>query len=221
MASDEAQEFRQKSSVGELAKAAVWRRDDKPHSGMIEALLTGIRDGAIDATKPLQISSVDSPWLQSKLYSKLRMSMGKNIDIVVPYCKTPHPLHSLVRVDPLNEAINPGDGPLKNQIKAMRWKAVDCTGQGLQNVNSPSDLRMSSGFIASPSMTLGTICARHSSLFLEDPLFYLRTRQVPRLGRLFDLCPRLRRQSEPYILNHRPIRESVSVRMGPGILGEQ
>ena len=144
MASDEAQEFRQKSSVGELAKAAVWRRDDKPHSGMIEALLTGIRDGAIDATKPLQISSVDSPWLQSKLYSKLRMSMGKNIDIVVPYCKTPHPLHSLVRVDPLNEAINPGNGPLKNQIKAMRWKAVDCTGQGLQNVNSPSDLRMSS-----------------------------------------------------------------------------
>ncbi|MGB0471298.1 MAG: molybdenum cofactor guanylyltransferase [Candidatus Thalassarchaeaceae archaeon] len=142
MASDEAQEFRQKSSVGELAKAAVWRRDDKPHSGMIEALLTGIRDGAIDATKPLQISSVDSPWLQSKLYSKLRMSMGKNIDIVVPYCKTPHPLHSLVRVDPLNEALNPGNGPLKSQIKAMRWKAVDCTGQGLQNVNSPSDLRM-------------------------------------------------------------------------------
>ena len=144
MASDEAQEFRQKSSVGELAKAAVWRRDDKPHSGMIEALLTGIRDGAIDATKPLQISSVDSPWLQSKLYSKLRMSMGKNIDIVVPYCKTPHPLHSLVRVDPLNEALNPGNGPLKNQIKSMRWKAVDCTGQGLQNVNSPSDLRMNS-----------------------------------------------------------------------------
>ena len=144
MASDEDQEFRQKSSVGELAKAAVWRRDDKPHSGMIEALLTGIRDGAIDATKPLQISSVDSPWLQSKLYSKLRMSMGKSIDIVVPYCKTPHPLHSLVRVDPLNEALNPGNGPLKNQIKAMRWKAVDCTGQGLQNVNTPSDLRMSS-----------------------------------------------------------------------------
>ena len=144
MASDEDQELRQKSSVGELAKAAVWRRDDRPHSGMIEALLTGIRDGAIDATKPLQISSVDSPWLQSKLYSKLRMSMGKSIDIVVPYCKTPHPLHSLVRVDPLNEALNPGNGPLKNQIKAMRWKAVDCTGQGLQNVNSPSDLRMSS-----------------------------------------------------------------------------
>ena len=88
MASDEVQESRQKSSAGELAHRVVWRRDNVPHSGMIEALLKGMSDETLDPNEPLQISPVDSPWLRKELYQSLRMNLANDVDVVVPEMKS-------------------------------------------------------------------------------------------------------------------------------------
>ena len=140
MASDEVQESRQRSSAGDLAHRVVWGRDNVPYSGMIEALLKAMSDETLDPTKPLQISSVDSPWLRKELYQKLRMNLTKDVDIVVPRDKIIHPLHALFRVEALAAELSPVAGPLKHQIQRMRWRAVDCEGLGLGNVNHPGDL---------------------------------------------------------------------------------
>ena len=140
MASDEDQESRQRSSAGDLAHGVVWGRDNVPYSGMIEALLKAMSDETLDPTKPLQISSVDSPWLRKELYQKLRMNLTNDVDIVVPRHKIIHPLHALFRVEALAAELSPVAGPLKHQIQRMRWRAVDCEGLGLGNVNHPGDL---------------------------------------------------------------------------------
>ena len=138
MASDEVQESRQRSSAGDLAHGVVWGRDNVPYSGMIEALLKAMSDETLDPTKPLQISSVDSPWLRKELY-KAYVWSAHNVDVVVPE-KIIHPLHALLRVDALSRELSPMAGPLKHQIQRMRWRAVDCEGLGLGNVNHPGDL---------------------------------------------------------------------------------
>ena len=142
MASDEVQESRQKSSAGELAHRVVWRRDNVPHSGMIGALLKGMSDETLDPNEPLQISPVDSPWLRKELYQSLRMNLANDVDVVVPRDEIIHPLHALLRVDAISRELSPMAGPLKQQIQRMRWRAVDCEGLGLGNLNHPGDLRI-------------------------------------------------------------------------------
>ena len=68
------------------------------------------------------------------------MNLTNDMDIVVPRDKIIHPLHALFRVEALAAELSPVAGPLKHQIQRMRWRAVDCEGLGLGNVNHPGDL---------------------------------------------------------------------------------
>ena len=124
-----------------IAHRVVWRRDNVPHSGMIEALLKGMSDEYWIPTSPPNLP-YDSPWLRKELYQSLRMNLANNVDVVVPRDEIIHPLHALLRVDALSRELSPMAGPLKQQIQRMRLRAVACEGLGLGTLNHPGDLRI-------------------------------------------------------------------------------
>ena len=71
LAADEQQKNSQRDAMDGISGNIEWLLDPIPHQGLIEALASGVRRSNFDQTLPLQLSAVDSPWLDHSIYSAL------------------------------------------------------------------------------------------------------------------------------------------------------
>jgi len=140
LAADEQQKNSQKDAMDGIFGNIEWLLDLIPHQGLIEALTSGARRSNFDQTLPLQLSAVDSPWLDHSIYPALKKALHGDTEVVIPADQRLHPLHSLVRSPSVLEGVNPDDGPLRDQLKRLNSVIVPWPESELINLNAPSDL---------------------------------------------------------------------------------
>ena len=140
LAADEQQKNSQKDAMDGISGNIEWLLDPIPHQGLIEALVSGVRRSNFDQTLPLQLSAVDSPWLDHSIYPALEKALYGDTEVAIPADHRLHPLHSLVRFPSVLEGVNPDDGPLRDQLKRLNSVIVPWPESELTNLNAPSDL---------------------------------------------------------------------------------
>jgi len=140
LAADEQQKNSQKDAMDGISGNIEWLLDPIPHQGLIEALVSGVRRSNFDQTLPLQLSAVDSPWLDHSIYPALEKALHGDMEVAIPADQRLHPLHSLVRFPSVLEGVNPDDGPLRDQLKRLNSVIVPWPESELTNLNAPSDL---------------------------------------------------------------------------------
>ena len=140
LAADEQQKNSQKDAMDGISGNIEWLLDPIPHQGLIEALVSGARRSNFDQTLPLQLSAVDSPWLDLSIYPALEKALHGDMEVAIPADHRLHPLHSLVRFPSVLEGVNPDDGPLRDQLKRLNSVIVPWPESELTNLNAPSDL---------------------------------------------------------------------------------
>ena len=140
LAADEEQKRIQKRTMDESCNDVEWLLDSIPHGGLIEALVSGVERSHFDQTLPLQLSSVDSPWLNPNIHIALQRELSKDIDVAMPSGNRIHPLHSLVSAPSLLNTVKPDAGPLREQLKSLNSAILHWPESELTNVNVPSDL---------------------------------------------------------------------------------
>ena len=140
LAADEQQEKSQRDALDGFSCNIQWLLDPIPHQGLIEALAHGVRRSDFDQTLPLQLSTVDSPWLDHSIYEVLKNAFHEDTEVAIPADHRLHPLHSLVKSPTILEGINPGDGPLRDQLKKLNSVVIQWPESELTNLNAPSDL---------------------------------------------------------------------------------
>ncbi|MFL2953409.1 MAG: hypothetical protein CBD52_001705 [Euryarchaeota archaeon TMED192] len=140
LAADEQQKNSQKNTMDGLFGNIEWLLDPIPHQGLIEALVSGVRRSNFDQSQPLQLSAVDSPWLDHSIYPALQKALLGDTEVAIPADQRLHPLHSLVRSPSLLEGVNPNEGPLREQLRRRKSVIVPWSESELTNLNAPSDL---------------------------------------------------------------------------------
>ena len=140
LAADEQQKNSQKNAMDGFFGNIEWLLDPIPHQGLIEALVSGVRRSNFDQSQPLQLSAVDSPWLDHSIYPALQKVLLGDIEVAIPADQRLHPLHSLVRFPSVLEGINPDEGPLREQLRRRKSVIVPWPESELINLNAPSDL---------------------------------------------------------------------------------
>ena len=140
LAADEQQKNSQKNAMDGFFGNIEWLLDPIPHQGLIEALVSGVRRSNFDQSQPLQLSAVDSPWLDHSIYSALQKVLLGDIEVAIPADQRLHPLHSLVRFPSVLEGVNPDEGPLREQLRRRKSVIVPWPESELINLNAPSDL---------------------------------------------------------------------------------
>ena len=140
LAADEQQKNSQKNAMDGFFGNIEWLLDPIPHQGLIEALVSGVRRSNFDQSQPLQLSAVDSPWLDHSIYPALQKVLFGDIEVAIPADQRLHPLHSLVRFPSVLEGINPDEGPLREQLRRRKSVIVPWPESELINLNAPSDL---------------------------------------------------------------------------------
>ena len=140
LAADEQQKNSQKNATDEFFGNIEWLLDPIPHQGLIEALVSGVRRSNFDQSQPLQLSAVDSPWLDHSIYPALQKVLLGDIEVAIPSDHRLHPLHSLVRSPSVLEGVNPDEGPLREQLRRRKSVIVSWPESELTNLNAPSDL---------------------------------------------------------------------------------
>ena len=140
LAADEQQKNSQRGSMDEFSGNVEWLLDPTPHQGLIEALVSGVKRSNFDQMLPLQLSPVDSPWLDHRIHPALRKALLGDAEVVIPGDQRLHPLHSLVRSPTVLDSINPDDGPLREQLKKLKSAILPWPESELMNLNVPSDL---------------------------------------------------------------------------------
>ena len=140
LAADEQQKNSQKNAMDGFFGNIEWLLDPIPHQGLIEALVSGVRRSNFDQSQPLQLSAVDSPWLDHSIYPALQKVLLGDIEVAIPADQRLHPLHSLVRFPSVLEGINPDEGPLREQLRRRKSVIVPWHESELINLNAPSDL---------------------------------------------------------------------------------
>ena len=140
LAADEQQKNSQKNAMDGFFGNIEWLLDPIPHQGLIEALVSGVRRSNFDQSQPLQLSAVDSPWLDHSIYPALQKVLFGDIEVAIPADQRLHPLHSLVRFPSVLEGINPDEGPLREQLRRRKSDIVPWPESELINLNAPSDI---------------------------------------------------------------------------------
>lgn len=140
LAADEQQKNSQKNAMDGFFGNIEWLLDPIPHQGLIEALVSGVRRSNFDQSQPLQLSAVDSPWLDHSIYPALQKVLLGDIEVAIPADQRLHPLHSLVRFPSVLEGINPDEGPLREQLRRRKSVIVPWPESELINLNAPSDI---------------------------------------------------------------------------------
>ena len=140
LAADEQQKNSQKDAMDGISGNIEWLLDPIPHQGLIEALVSGVRRSNFDHTLPLQLSAVDSPWLDHSIYPVLKKALYGDTEVAIPADQRLHPLHSLVRSPSVLEGVDPDDAPLRDQLKRLNSVIVPWPESELTNLNAPSDL---------------------------------------------------------------------------------
>ena len=140
LAADEQQKNSQKNAMDGFFGNIEWLLDRIPHQGLIEALVSGVRRSNFDQSQPLQLSAVDSPWLDHSIYPALQKVLLGDIEVAIPADQRLHPLHSLVRFPSVLEGINPDEGPLREQLRRRKSVIVPWPESELINLNAPSDI---------------------------------------------------------------------------------
>ena len=140
LAADEQQKNSQKNAMDGFPENIEWLLDPIPHQGLIEALVSGVRRSNFDQSQPLQLSAVDSPWLDHSIYPALQKVLFGDIEVAIPADQRLHPLHSLVRFPSVLEGINPDEGPLREQLRRRKSVIVPWPESELINLNAPSDI---------------------------------------------------------------------------------
>lgn len=140
LAADEQQKNSQKNAMDGFFSNIEWLLDPIPHQGLIEALVSGVRRSNFDQSQPLQLSAVDSPWLDHSIYPALQKVLLGDIEVAIPADQRLHPLHSLVRFPSVLEGINPDEGPLREQLRRRKSVIVPWPESELINLNAPSDI---------------------------------------------------------------------------------
>ena len=140
LAADEQQKNSQKNAMDGFPENIEWLLDPIPHQGLIEALVSGVRRSNFDQSQPLQLSAVDSPWLDHSIYPALQKALLGDTEVAIPADQRLHPLHSLVRSPSLLEGVNPNEGPLREQLRRRKSVIVPWSESELTNLNAPSDL---------------------------------------------------------------------------------
>ncbi len=141
LAADEEQKKSQKNAMDGFFDNIEWLLDPIPHQGLIEALVSGARRSNFDHSQPLQLSAVDSPWLDHSIYPALQKALHGDTEVAIPADQRLHPLHSLVRSPSVLESVNPDEGPLRDQLKSLNSVIVPWPESELTNLNAPSDLK--------------------------------------------------------------------------------
>ena len=140
LAADEQQKNSQKNAMNGFFGNIEWLLDPIPHQGLIEALAAGVRRSNFDQSQPLQLSSVDSPWLDHSIYPALQKALLGDTEVAIPADQRLHPLHSLVRSPSVLEGVNPDESPLREQLRSLKSVIVPWPESELTNLNAPSDL---------------------------------------------------------------------------------
>ena len=140
LAADEQQKNSQKNAMNGFFGNIEWLLDPIPHLGLIEALAAGVKRSNFDQTQPLQLSPVDSPWLDHSIYPALQKALLGDTEVAIPADQRLHPLHSLVRSPSVLEGVNPDESPLREQLRSLKSVIVPWPESELTNLNVPSDL---------------------------------------------------------------------------------
>lgn len=140
LAADEQQKNSQKNAMNGFFGNIEWLLDPIPHQGLIEALAAGVRRSNFDQSQPLQLSPVDSPWLDHSIYPALQKALLGDTEVAIPADQRLHPLHSLVRSPSVLEGVNPDESPLREQLRSLKSVIVPWPESELTNLNAPSDL---------------------------------------------------------------------------------
>ena len=140
LAADEEQKNSQKDAMDGFFDNIEWLLDPIPHQGLIEALAAGVKRSNFDQTQPLQLSPVDSPWLDHSIYPALQKALLGDTEVAIPADQRLHPLHSLVRSPSVLEGVNPDESPLREQLRSLKSVIVPWPESELTNLNVPSDL---------------------------------------------------------------------------------
>ena len=140
LAADEQQKNSQKNAMNGFFGNIEWLLDPIPHQGLIEALVSGVRRSNFDQSQPLQLSPVDSPWLDHSVYPALQKALLRDIEVAIPADQRLHPLHSLVRSPSVLEGVYPDESPLREQLRRLKSVIVPWPESELTNPNAPSDL---------------------------------------------------------------------------------
>ena len=140
LAADEQQKNSQKNAMNGFFGNIEWLLDPIPHQGLIEALAAGVKRSNFDQSQPLQLSPVDSPWLDHSIYPALQKALLGDTEVAIPADQRLHPLHSLVRSPSVLEGVNPDESPLREQLRSLKSVIVPWPESELTNLNVPSDL---------------------------------------------------------------------------------
>ena len=140
LAADEQQKNSQKNAMNGFFGNIEWLLDPIPHQGLIEALAAGVKRSNFDQSQPLQLSPVDSPWLDHSIYPALQNALLGDTEVAIPADQRLHPLHSLVRSPSVLEGVNPDESPLREQLRSLKSVIVPWPESELTNLNVPSDL---------------------------------------------------------------------------------
>ena len=140
LAADEQQKNSQKNAMNGFFGNIEWLLDPIPHQGLIEALAAGVKRSNFDQSQPLQLSPVDSPWLDHSIYPALQKALIGDTVVAIPADQRLHPLHSLVKSPSVLQGINPDETPLREQLRRLKSVIVPWPESELTNLNAPSDL---------------------------------------------------------------------------------
>ena len=140
LAADEQQKNSQKNAMNGFFGNIEWLLEPIPHQGLIEALAAGVKRSNFDQSQPLQLSPVDSPWLDHSIYPALQKALLGDTEVAIPADQRLHPLHSLVRSPSVLEGVNPDESPLREQLRSLKSVIVPWPESELTNLNVPSDL---------------------------------------------------------------------------------